>query len=54
MTYSSYPGVISSTDDFFILDNNLVVTETSLSVNLSNQDYQLLLSDKYNYVPEYL
>lgn len=35
ITYSSYPGCISSTDDFFILDGNLVVTETSLDFSLS-------------------
>ena len=36
ITYSSYPGCISSTDDFFILDGNLVVTETSLDFSLSS------------------
>lgn len=54
ITYSSYPGVISSTDDFFILDGNLVVTETSLSLHLTNLDFQHWLSPTYNYIPEYL
>ncbi len=30
MTFSSYPGCLSSTDDFYITNNNLVITETTL------------------------
>ena len=37
ITYSSYPGCISSTDDFFIINGNLVVTETSLDFTLSSE-----------------
>ncbi len=29
--YSSYPATISSTDDFFLINNHLIVTETSLN-----------------------
>lgn len=28
--YSSYPATISSTDDFFQINNHIIVTETSL------------------------
>jgi len=31
LSFSSYPGTISSTDDFFLINNRLMVTETSLS-----------------------
>jgi len=36
ITYSSYPGCLSSTDDFFMVDGNLMVTETTLSGELNN------------------
>lgn len=38
ITYSSYPGCISSTDDFFLVDGNMMVTETSLDFSLSPED----------------
>lgn len=53
ITYSSYPGCISSTDDFFMLDNNMVVTETSLTFSLSPEDTLHMFSSEYNYIPEY-
>lgn len=31
IAYSSYPCTISSTDDFFLIDKKLMVTETSLN-----------------------
>lgn len=36
ITYSSYPGCLSSTDDFFMIDGNLMVTETTLSGELTS------------------
>lgn len=42
--FSSYPGCISSTDDFYILDSGLVVMDTSL---------EILNMDLYNRVAEF-
>jgi hypothetical protein len=28
--YSSYPATLSSTDDFFLINNHMIVTETSI------------------------
>ena len=53
ITYSSYPGCISSTDDFFLIDGNLMVTETSLDFDLSPEDQQFMFSEGYDYIPEY-
>lgn len=44
--FSSYPGTLSSTDDFYVLDNGFVVIETSLymwntSLYANNQPQQL-------------
>lgn len=47
--YSSYPVTISSTDDFFLINRNLVVTETSLSY--AHIDSKALFES--NYIPEY-
>jgi len=41
---SSYPGVVTSTDDFYMLGNGLVVLSTSL---------EILNPDLYNRVPEF-
>ena len=38
ITYSSYPGCISSTDDFFIINGHIVVTETTLDFSLSESE----------------
>lgn len=56
--YSSYPATISSTDDYFVINNQLVVTETSLTTSEINQHYNSIMNDnqnkKYNYKPEYM
>ena len=32
ISFSSYPGCLTSTDDFYIINGNLLVMETSLEV----------------------
>lgn len=44
MGFSSYPGCVSSTDDFYMLDNGLAVMDTSL---------EILNPNLYNRVPEF-
>jgi hypothetical protein len=51
VSFSSYPGTISSTDDFFLINNRLMVTETSLSFQ-NTQDMQKGIWQA-NYIPEY-
>ena len=32
VSFSSYPGIITSSDDFFMVNNSLIVTETSIDI----------------------
>ena len=32
VSFSSYPGIITSSDDFFLINNTLLVTETSIDI----------------------
>mmetsp|Transcript_110145 Transcript_110145/g.306917 ORF Transcript_110145/g.306917 Transcript_110145/m.306917 type:complete len:717 (+) Transcript_110145:193-2343(+) len=41
MGFSSYPGVAGSTDDYYLLDSGLVVTETTISM-LTDEPYDRL------------
>lgn len=52
MTFSSYPGLIHSSDDFYITSNNLLVTETTLEVIDVNEFKKKKPSDQYifNYI----
>lgn len=52
MGFSSYPGVAGSTDDYYLLDSGLVVTETTISM-LTDEPYDKL-DDKGTMVPDFM
>merc|ERR1719321_1494972 len=52
MGLASYPGVIGSTDDYYITDKGLVVTETTVSM-LSDEAFDKL-DDNGTFVPDYM
>jgi hypothetical protein len=51
-TFSSYPGCLSSTDDFYITNNKLMVTETTLEVIDINLYNSVKEEDKY--IPNFM
>ena len=53
ISYSSYPACISSTDDFFMVDRHMVVTETSLDFDLTKEQKDSIIQDRANYIPEF-
>jgi len=52
MGFSSYPGVAGSTDDYYLLDSGLVITETTLSM-LSDEPYDKLDNNNER-VPDFM
>jgi len=52
MTFSSYPGVMGSTDDYYIMDSGVVVTETTISM-LTDEPYDKL-QDNGTQVPDFM
>jgi hypothetical protein len=52
MGFSSYPGVAGSTDDYYLLDSGLVVTETTVSM-LTDEAYDKL-DDSGSKVPDFM
>ncbi len=52
LIFSSYPGCLSSTDDWYIIKKRFVVTETTLEV-LQEMIYKQMLSTT-NYVPDFM
>lgn len=52
MGFSSYPGVAGSTDDYYLLDSGLVITETTLSM-LSDEPYDKL-GNNNDKVPDFM
>lgn len=52
MGMSSYPGVVGSTDDYYIMDTGVVVTETTVSM-LSDEAFDKL-DDNGTQVPDYM
>mmetsp|Transcript_15841 Transcript_15841/g.28893 ORF Transcript_15841/g.28893 Transcript_15841/m.28893 type:complete len:682 (+) Transcript_15841:71-2116(+) len=53
MGFSSYPGVAGSTDDYYVLDSGLVVTETTISM-LTDEPYDKLQSDPAVEIPDFM
>jgi len=52
MTFSSYPGCLSSTDDFYITNNNLVITETTIEIIDVSQYKNVKNAEEY--VPNFM
>jgi hypothetical protein len=52
MSFSSYPGVAGSTDDYYIMDTGLAVTETTVSM-LTDAPFDNL-NDTKDEIPDYM
>mmetsp|Transcript_40477 Transcript_40477/g.120033 ORF Transcript_40477/g.120033 Transcript_40477/m.120033 type:complete len:663 (-) Transcript_40477:137-2125(-) len=52
MGFSSYPGVAGSTDDYYLLDSGLVITETTISM-LTDEPYDKL-PEENDKVPDFM
>mmetsp|Transcript_153723 Transcript_153723/g.492861 ORF Transcript_153723/g.492861 Transcript_153723/m.492861 type:complete len:684 (+) Transcript_153723:96-2147(+) len=52
MGFSSYPGVAGSTDDYYLLDSGLVITETTISM-LTDEPYDKLDDSKVQ-IPDFM
>lgn len=50
--FSSYPGCVSSTDDYYINDKKLMVTETTLEVIDMNAYKKVKTSN--NFIPNFM
>ncbi len=53
VTFSSYPGTLTSTDDYYVINNRLVVLETTLEM-LDRTVYEKNLPDANGHVPNYI
>jgi hypothetical protein len=54
IAFSSYPGAVSSTDDFYIMDSGLAVMETSL-VLLDQAAWRKVLDfPNYPHIPNFV
>jgi len=51
-TFSSYPGCLSSTDDFYMLNSKLIVTETTLEI--LNEELYKKVAKVDSYIPDFM
>lgn len=51
LNFPSYPGVISSTDDYYIINQKMVVMETTLEILNEDVYDQVLPADEY--IPDF-
>jgi hypothetical protein len=51
VSFPSYPGVISSTDDYYVINKKLVVMETTLEILNENVYDKILKADEY--IPDF-
>mmetsp|Transcript_59846 Transcript_59846/g.106398 ORF Transcript_59846/g.106398 Transcript_59846/m.106398 type:complete len:640 (+) Transcript_59846:110-2029(+) len=54
MSFSSYPGVVSSTDDFYVMDSGLTVMETSLEILDAAAWDKVLDFPRFSSIPNFL
>jgi len=52
ISFSSYPGCISSTDDWFIINGRFVVMETTLELIDQDANFHKVLSSS-EYIPDH-
>ena len=52
MKYSSYPGILFSGDEYYTIENNLAITQTSLSTIFPQRLYHALNIKEY--IPEFM
>jgi hypothetical protein len=52
INFSSYPGVLFSGDDFYLIDNKLTILQTTLSA-MNKFTYKNIINED-NYVPEFM
>lgn len=53
MGFSSYPGVVGSTDDYYLLDSGLLVTETTISM-LTDEPYDQINDNSSGALPDFM
>jgi len=52
INFSSYPGVLFSGDDFYLIDNKITILQTTLNV-VNKFKYKNIINQK-SYIPEFM